>query len=392
MVAANWPRLLVSLILGIGLAFALATQALSNVTARKAPDTAVALFPANGLARERLAFERFTNDVEEPDDAQEAARESAHLAMSAIRLDPLTPRAHAILAIAASDSSTRQAILEAAASLNRRELALQGLVLQEHLAAENAKQSIETLDQILRVHPEYTNEFFPVLASVLARDGAVDVFAEMLDGSSQWHASFLNFAVRQPDGLQNLALLRSQISVETEYFDRRLIARLADTGDVAGAETLYRSLVGVSTGLRSQGEIDWRSDYPPFDWRFVDEAGFRAQRSLNGEELEISVRPGKGGVIAARLLATPAGPFEVRVGHRISPVDQLRDIRLQLICSGTTTPFFDERFSRQGDGFLIENVPENCVYVVLAINARAWSGRSALSGVVEQIRLTELVR
>ena len=392
MTVKNWPRLIIVSILSFGLALGLGAQALSSVSTRKAPETAAALFPANGLAVERLAFETFAAGVTEPEDATAAARAASEIALSAVRKDPLVPQAHAILALAANDAAARRAILDAASQLNRRNISLQGLVLQEHLAAEDAPQTIETLNQILRVHPEYSREFFPVLNGALEEEDTLELFAEMLDNSSPWHARFLNFAVGQRGSLQNLALLRPQIEIENEVFDRRLIAGLAGSGDVAAAEALYRDVTGAAAGLRSQGVIDWRSDFPPFDWRLVDETGFRAQKSLNGQELELSVRPGKGGVIAARLLAAPAGPFEVRIGHRIAPADQLRDVRLQLICAGTTTPFFDERFSRQGDGFKVQSLPEDCAYLVLAINARAWSGRSALSGNVEQIRLTELAR
>ena len=390
MSVANWPRLITVSIVGVLLALALGAQAISSVSTRTAPDTSVSFFSANGLAREQLAFVAFSADVSEPDDAPEAARAVSEIALAAVLADPLTPKAHAILALASADDSARRAILNAAAQLNRRDLSLQGLVLQEHLTAADYPRSIETLNQLLRVHPEYSREFFPVLAGALAEEETIPLFAEMLDNSSPWHARFLNFAVRRREVLPNLALLRPQIDVENETFDRRLIAALAGVGDIEGAESLYREIAGINSGLRSQGLIDWRSDFPPFEWRLVDEAGFRAQQSLSGEELELSIRPGKGGVIAARLLAAPTAPFEISVKHRIAPADQLRDVRLQLICAETTTPFYDERFSRQGEAFRIEELPVDCPYMVIAINARAWSGRSALSGIVEQVRLTEL--
>lgn len=387
MTATNWPRLIIVSSLGFGLALGLGVQALSSVSTRTAAELAVSLFPANGFAQEQLAFERFTQGVSQPEDVQEAAVRASQMALDAVRSEPLTPKAHAILALAATTPSARQAVLAAAAQLNRRDISLQGLVLQENLAAENYPRTIDTLDQILRVHPEYSREFFPVLLTALVEEETRPLFADMLDNSSPWHAHFLNFAVGRREALPNLALLRPEIEVESETFDRQLIAGLASLGDVAGAEALYQNVAAIDAGLRSQGALDWRSDYPPFDWRLVDEPGFRAQQSQNGEELEISVRPGKGGVIAARLISAPEAPFTIRIGHRIAPADQLRDVRLQLICSGTTIPFFDERFSRQDDGFRVESLPAGCEYVVIAINARAWSGRSALSGSIEKIKI-----
>lgn len=390
MTLANWPRFTTASVFALGLAFVLGAQALSSVSTRSAPGLAVSAFPLNGLAREQLAFETFTAGVSAEEDTFAAARSASGMALDAVRSDPLAPKAHAILALAAAEPASRQAILAAATRLNRRELSLQGLALQEHIAAEDYSGSIETLDQILRVHPEYSREFFPVLAQALGQEETIPLFAEMLDNSSPWHARFLNFAVGQREILPNLAVLRPQIEVESETFDRRLIAGLAGLGDVAGAEVLYQGLTGDQGGLVSQGVLDWSAAYPPFDWRLVDEAGFRAQQSPDGSQLELSVRPGKGGVIAARLLGAPSGPFEVTIDHRIAPADQMRDVRLQLSCVGVATPFYDERFSRGEGGFEVQAPPEDCAYMIIAINARAWSGRSVLSGTIEQIRIRTL--
>ncbi len=385
----NWPRLLAASAIGILLALMLGAQAASSVTTRTAPDFAVSLFPANGLAREQLAAKTFTAGITEPDDAPEAARQAADIALAAIRSDPLVPKAYAILALAQPEEAKRRAILDAASQINRRDLFLQGLVLQEHIAERNYPRTIETLDQILRVNPEYSREFFPVLVEALGEEETIPLFANMLDGSSPWHQRFLNFAVGQREILPNLAVLRQDVFVDDENFDRRLIAGLAGQGDIASAEALYRRVSGSDTGLGRYGLLDWKSAYPPFDWRFVDQTGFRAQQSADGKELELSVRPGKGGIIAARLLRTPEPPFEIRNANRISPADQLRDVRLQLLCANSQTPFYDERFSNGADGFRIESLPQDCEHMILAINARAWSGRSALSGTIQSIEIVK---
>ncbi|MBT8432409.1 MAG: hypothetical protein KJP27_07960, partial [Altererythrobacter sp.] len=176
----------------------------------------------------------------------------------------------------------------------------------------------------------------------------------MLDNSSPWHERFLAFAVRQSEALPNLAILRLQIEVENDAIDRRLIEGLAGSGDVDAASTLYQSVTKIDASTANQAQLDWRSDFPPFDWRLVDEPGFRAQQSRNGDAIELSIRPGRGGIIAARLLNAPNGPFRINIEHRIAPAQQLRDVRLQLVCTNVAEPVFDERFSRQGDGFRIE--------------------------------------
>ena len=383
----NWPRLIVSSLVGVGLAILVGLQSLSSVSTRTAPALAVQLFPANGLARERLVFEQFTAGISEPGDEVEAARAVVDQARKTLRSDPLAPKAIAILALAQQDDESRRGILDIGQQLNRRDLTLQGLVLQERLAEGDYPRSIETLDQILRVHPEYSQEFFPVLVSALADEETVPLFADMLDGSSPWHERFLRHAVGTREVLPQLAVLRREITIADEIFDRRLISGLATIGEIESAQEIFRFATGSDAIASGTGVIDWQSTYPPFQWRFLDEPGFRAQTSNDMEKLELSVRPGKGGVIAARLLGAPDRPFEVRIKHRISPADQLRDVRLQLICATNSEAFFDERFSRQGEGFLVNSMPSGCEHMLMAINARAWSGRSALSGTVDQIEI-----
>ena len=390
MTVARGPRLALVTILVLVLAVGLGAQALSSVSTRAAPEQAVSLFPANGLARERLAFIEFTVGVTDPEDASKAAQAASNSARAAMRTVALAPKAHAILAMAASDDDTRREILEIASRLNRRDLTLQSLILQEHIAEADYPATIATLDQLLRVHPERSREFFPVLVSALTREEAVPLFAEMLDGSSAWHNRFLNFAVKQPEALPNLALLRHEIFFDDEDLDRALVTRFAALSDIEAAENLYRHVTGSDSGVFNQGVLDWRADYPPFEWLFVDQPGFRAQRSRKGNQLELAVRPGKGGPIAARLIKAPESPFAIRIKHRIAPVEKERDVRLQLTCEGRSNPFYDERFSRQGEGFRIDSLPSDCQFIVLAINPRAWSGRSALSGTVDQIEVVEL--
>ncbi len=365
---------------------ALGAQALSSVSTKAAPRLAVSLFPLNGAAREELAFKAFTDGVTQPEDAPQSAAAASDLARAAIRAEPLGIKSHVILALAESNEAAQRQLVEAATLLNRRNLSLQGLALQAHLAEGDYPKTIATLDQILRVHPKYYAEFFPVLTQALTQTETVPVFAQLLDGSAPWHERFLAYAVRQPEARPNLAVMRQEIVVEdSENFDRQLIFGLTASGDIDTAESIYRSVSGVKDSMAATGPIDWRAAYPPFEWQLVDQPGFRAQTSQDGQQLELAVRPGKGGLIASRLLRTPQTPFEIRVAQRIAPAEQARDVRLQLFCAGDTTPTYDERLSGDASNFRIASLPAGCDHLILGINARAWSGRSALGGTIDSI-------
>ena len=390
MQVSNMPRLVGSSAIGVMLALLLAAQALSSVSTRTAPALAVSLFPANGIARQELAFTNFTAAASDPENIAIAAQAASGLATDALRSEPLAARGYVILALAQPDEAKRRGLVEAMTRVNRRDLALQGMALQQHLADSDYPRTIDTLDQILRVHPKYSDEFFPVLTQALAIDETIPEFARMLDGSSPWHGRFLTYAVGKKETLRNLASLRQQIEVDDENFDRRLIAGLVGAGDVDSAEGLFRHITGAKDSLASSGKIDWKSAYPPFEWQLWDQPGFRAQTSQDGDQLELSVRPGKGGLVAARLLRAPAVPFEIRVAHRIAPSEQVRDVRLQLTCANATVPFYDERLSGESKGFRIQALPADCDHFLLGINARAWSGRSALGGTIDSIEIVPL--
>lgn len=390
MIRASRLRLIIGITFAVLLAGLVGAQATSSALTRSAPQQAVSFMPMNGQARERLAFAEFAAGVTEPEDAPASARQTVPTALAALRADPLVPKAHAILAMASDDPQTKSELLAAASRLNRRELALQSLVLQEAVGNSDYASTVETLDQILRVHPERSQEFFPVLNSALTNAEAVPMFADILDLSSPWHERFLSFSIGQRESLPDLALLREEISFGDESLDRRLIANLVKVSELDAAEKIYRQVTGKRDEGFPWGILDWSADYPPFQWELVDQPGFRAQTSRDEGELELSVRPGKGGPIAARLLSNPKVPFEVRIEHRIVPVERMRDVQLNIVCATDGSPIYNERFSKQGDGFRITTVPADCEHLALAINARAWSGRSALSGSIKQIELRRL--
>jgi hypothetical protein len=408
------PRLIAASVFGVGLSALLAAQAVSSTSTKSAPELAVAAFPANGLAHETLAASIFAGSVSKAtaaaneggeanpalpatagaaapisnDISQAAARLAAGSALQAVRLDPLSPRAHAFLALGQAESGNRDAILEAANALNRRDLTLQSLQLQKHIGAADYSKTITTLDQLLRVHPEYSSEFFPVLVTALANEDTIPLFAQMLDGSAPWHQKFLTFAVRDRSALSNLASLRPDISSADYDFDRRLIIYLVDQGDVETAASIYGLVSGSeSRDSQTDGLLDWKAEYPPFEWRFIDQPGFRAQASRAGDEIELFVRPGKGGLIAGRLLPAPTAPFSVRIEHDVRPASMREDVGVQLICSDSAQIVLNKKLGGESSVFPVAALPDGCDYVALSITARAWTGRSALRGTIQQISI-----
>ena len=232
MAKINFPKLIAIAVPCIALAVLSGMQSLSSVATRKAPAQAVALNPYNGLAQEQLAFRELREQVAEGVPIQEAARNAAVRARLGLKYDPLAPKSYALLAMAEEDPERRSAILEEAIKLNRRDNALLGVVLEDHIGNEDVRSVVTTWDLLLRVHPNYSEGSFPELVSVLKREGAPPFFSDILTGDAPWHEAFLRFAVRDDEALPNLAQIRSNITIEDERFDRQLITGLARIGDM----------------------------------------------------------------------------------------------------------------------------------------------------------------
>ncbi|WOE74812.1 hypothetical protein [Alterisphingorhabdus coralli] len=372
----------------ISLAIILGAQALSSVSAKKNPELALSAFPLNGHALEELAFDRFTQAATDPNNLTTAAQDAAHLAHEAIRIEPLAPKAHAILALAETDPEKRRQLIDTASKLNRRNLALQSLMLEQRLQDNNYDGVIETLDQILRVHPRRRNDFFPVLTQALSQEQTVTSFTDLLKNDLPWREAFLRYAVGKNEALSSLAAIRGKIDLDDELFDQRLISNLVKNGSFADARRLYLDITKQNSHNAKDGaQLDWRSTYAPFDWAFADERGFRAQPSVDGKELEIRIQAGQGGVIASRIIEAPTGPFSIQINHKLEPKGQSEDVKLQLTCAGMTTPFFEEPLGSSKNILAVTSRPEDCAFIAMAVNGRAWSGRPAIRGSLEKISI-----
>lgn len=359
------------------LALALAAQAISSILTRRGPQEAVAVFGFNGLAYEQLAFRRFQREATDAQALMNAALAARPYALSAVATDPLAPKAHAISALSIENSSRQAELLSLASRLNRRDLALQGVVLEEALEDADYDRTVATLDQILRVHPDHRQRFYPALLQALAVPEGGAALADLLDGSSPWHQSFLMTASRTSEVQLVLASIRDKITVPNREIDRRLIKGLIRQGALSEARRVYE-IARVGTRNDRGGRLTWNAAFPPFDWRLQAQNDFRAQPSRDGERLEIYVRPGQGGVIAQRIIAAPQAPFPVEVTVDAAQDIRPSNIRLQLRCADGGDDFFEEPLRRGRNGILVPAVPQDCAGISLQIYARAMSGEPAL--------------
>lgn len=395
-------RQVLSATLGVSLAIASGAHALSSALTRNSPELAIALWPSNGLARERLAYRSFVEGVRKrlsglgsDDDPRRSAgadldnqltvggsemgrfaTASSAAAFRALRDEPLLPKAHAIVALSQNNPALQEQIVSLASRLNRRDLALQGLVLQSRVEIGDYPGTMETLDQILRVHPQRQAEFFPVLTNALKQPITIANFRELLAKPLPWRDAFLMHAANDPIAARNLAVIRENIEPDNSDFDKSLIANLTRNGDVEAAARIYLKVLKQGSSVSG---FSWTSDYPPFDWNFANEPGLRGQLSKDGRDLEFAVDPGNGGVLASRLMRLPQKAFTLTIHHELADDASANDLKLTLGCFGEGDAFFEESFARTEGRFDINQRP-GCDYVLLSVSGRAWTGSAPLNG------------
>ncbi|MEL7199444.1 MAG: hypothetical protein AAGL10_14125 [Pseudomonadota bacterium] len=381
------PRLLGLSVLCVALAILVGLQALSSIATRQAPDQAAMLFPLNGIAKEQLAFRQFRTKLSDGVAIPDAAQDALAIARNGLSSDPLAPKSHALLAMAESDPDKRRAILAAAKTLNRRDLALQGVVLEQHLENEQFAQVVETLDQMLRVHPDRSETFFPLLIAALKVDEAAPQFPRIVNGDAAWHVDFVREAARDDEALVNLASIRAEIPIDDRPFDSLLITGLARIGEMETALSLYQERVELPRSRDARETGEWPSDYPPFDWALAEQSDFRAQTTRDGENLELYSRSGQGGVMARRVIQSPKAPFVANSSLTMRATGRSEAVRFNLRCVGAQDRFFDEAYEEGDNQWRIEKLPDDCSQLVLEVTARTLRGDPTLRAEVSPIEL-----
>lgn len=376
-------RLLIAAALCVPMAVVSGLLALSVIAEREQPHLSYALNPFNGNGQARLALSRLTAAADAGDDQKAAAKEVLALARQAYANDPINPRALAAIITATDDKETAEKLIDSSIQINRRSLSLQALALQNHVDKLDVDAAVNTLDQILRVHPERIDDFSPLLVGQLAQEGGVEILARTMQVPAPWHKNFYYIASDSPQALANLAELIRQLSFKDDAMDKRLIVRLSKEGRLTDAQRHYQHVKRAATGSPDEA---WPLDYPPFDWRFTDQAKFRAQITRDKKNAEFYVRSGEGGIVMSRIFDVPSTATKLSIRHEIEPMHADK-IRLRISCAQTRKVFEERMLDEvQLAGIALGARPADCRYLQLVIYGRAMTGHSAIRGQFNSIR------
>ena len=357
---------------------------------RSNPVLAVQLSGSNGEAASRWAGALFTAELAKRRDPVKAAAGVQPVADQALDSTPLSPQAIAVSALNAPAGAEREAIVAAGYALNRRDPLLQGVALEQFLAQQNAPAALATLDRLLRVQPEQGAVLFPILEEALGRRETIPEFGRMLDGSAPWHSTFLRGAVRNPALRANLAQIRLRTKLADPGFDGQLLSYIAASGDLPMAGKLYRRISGKTLPTGGLGILDWRGDLPPFEWSLAQESGFYASPTADGENLDVLIRPGKGGRLAGRLIPNPGTPFVLAIAADLGPFSQPEDFRLIVRCSGSNATLVDAKLGDQQKSrqFRVAPPAAQCAFINIELIGRAWRGEPDVRGQIARLTLS----
>lgn len=377
-------------IAGAGLLSAVASgmNAGALALATQTPDLSLKLADSTPKPLERLAIAAIRLDEGATGQASADFSAAQSLAREALDRSLLSPTALAILAWdAPADRKAR--LLAAGSALSRRDSLMQSALLQQAIATDSSGTVLRTVDDLLRVNPTAAADIAPSLIALLRDDDNIPAFVALLSAAPPWGENFLVTSSREPELGRNLTKLRlalprtAKIDPQT---DRMIIDNLVREGSLKEALALHRRVEG-GLALASVGPVDWRTEYPPFDWKLADDYDAYARIRENGG-LSVQIRSGHGGELASRLIALPDTAGEVRIEHTLKPVSRLNQVGVAIRCGGTADKLFSAKFA---SGPVILPFPvaseRPCDAYLLVISGRAFGTDPTIEGTIDSVNI-----
>ena len=382
-----------ALSVGIGVASLLAAtasgmHATANALAKRAPELASTLSDTSPLPLERLARAKFVvaeNATSLGEVDVSSAREPARAALDRSLLSPMP------LAVLAWDAPAdrRARLMEMASSLGKRDPFVQAALLRQYDMTGEPRRALAVFDEMLRVRPNLASSIMPKIVSALEDDSLVMPLADVLASGPVWRDQFLESAAGVPSVAENLVRLRlalpdtAKIPVET---DREIIGKMLKAGSFSEAITLYRRFDPRAGSSAEGGELDWSTQYPPFDWLLSD--GYEAYaRPQQGGGLRIRILPGSGGPLATRLIDLPGDVRGLRIVHDFDSDEAREGMQIALTCAGQTEPLAERTFASSPFVFEIPPRPSDCTVQLLTISGRSWTTGAPIEGKITGIGL-----
>jgi len=305
------------LLITIGAAAAAALSlalGVAGVSRDRAPQRALQWWPEDSRALTELAVQA----LGEGELGQR--RRAGDIARQAIRRDPLSSNAYAILALArAEDNASAARAMAYSASLSRRNLIPQLWFIEEAVRRNDIGRALHHYDIALRTSSRAPEILFPILAQAVREEALASALARLLARDPSWKRDFLLHAITNaPDvgAIGDLSLRSASIGHPFEpSLDSLLIGRLVNAGAFEPAFRLYRRTIAPGdSALVRNGGFERADDSTVFDWLLVDEGDLWARRAPGdtGLRLEFGAGGSRGGSVARQVLLLAPGVYRLQ--------------------------------------------------------------------------------
>lgn len=358
----------------------------ANILSRRQPDYAASIAPWNGTANENLAAGIYRAQIAQlPTNRERPSPQAVTYALNAYKQAPLSPASLAILSFSQAESKSRK-LLALSSTISRREPLLQAALLQSYADSGKVSQSIGVLNQILLVRWQQRPQLYKILTGMLESDDSLPAFLEVFHTRPDWMNGFLRYAATNPEAQKNLAKLRSRLpndAVESAT-DRTLLIAFAKTGDIVSAHKLYTRLIKEQTSSKG-----WDSSVPPFDWALSNKDGLQASVPGDSNNLNVSIKPGKGGVFATKLIPVTGGD-SLHIHGEFTGTDftDTSPLEVSATCVESTSTIGSAQFTSSPIDLSISNIPAECHFAAIMLSGRAWSFGGRIKATISPLSIT----
>lgn len=243
-------------------------------------------------------------------------RRTRDVALTALRVQPLTPSAFRMLALwedAHQHGRAAAAMADLSQRLSRRDLLTQLLQIQYAVAQRDVKGALGHYDIALRTSPESQKILFPVLTAAIADPPVRDALTPYVRENAPWIGGFLFNATDVQGGTISVAKLLLHAgphnsNVLEQGLTSKLLTKLADLHELDLAESLFITLPGADRAMLSDTSFDARTTDPRFGvlgWFPVNGPSISSVfdwTNANGRQLHVVVEGAIGRQVALRRL------------------------------------------------------------------------------------------
>jgi hypothetical protein len=386
---------IVATLLAIGLAYAVARNAVSDI-----PPAAAFLPPVSQAQKMRLLATAAQNPK---------FYVSEHMAKSveaALMAKPLSSEPF-FLAAKAEEKAGRvnRAILLLEEARRRRptNVATRLQLMVYYGQTRRFEAFLSEMNVVLQRSSEARSYILPELSKFLSDASAREALSPVLAAMPDWRAEFFAAAAKRgvrPEDAQallSLARRKGQKDVELEF--KLYLQSLITAGENRKARALWvAALPARARGLASSifdGSFVGSTIAEPFGWVLHDSEVGRAETSVadGSPHLDVSYFGGKNSVLAEQNLARPAGRHLLSYAVRSEDGIKSGDLSWQVICLPNRTLAAKLSFGKPGPTYSRRQIalfiPPDCEGQLLALVAEPGDVSAAVNAQVTRLAISE---